>query len=85
VPGPPKIARRGEAWVATAGVLGDRAAFEPWVTDGRPPDGAPELDDGFEALVAEAGVRRALGRRRGVPRRRPPGRGPRVRGAGDPA
>jgi len=55
VPGPPKIVRRGKAWVATAGVLGDCAAFERWVAGGRKTDGAPELDDGFEALVAEGG------------------------------
>ncbi len=52
VPGPPKLAHRGEAWVAAAGVLGDCAAFERWVAQGCPEDGAPELDDGFEALVA---------------------------------
>jgi hypothetical protein len=57
VPGPPKIVRRGDAWVASSGALGDCAAFERWVADGRPDDEAPELDDGFEALVAERGGR----------------------------
>jgi hypothetical protein len=55
VPGPPKIVRVGKAWVASAGVLGDCAAFERWVAAGRPDDDAPELDDGFEALVAGPG------------------------------
>jgi hypothetical protein len=55
VPGPPKIVRRGDAWVASSGALGDCAAFERWVADGLPDDGAPELDDGFEALVAQGG------------------------------
>jgi hypothetical protein len=55
VPGPPKIVRAGKAWVAAAGALGDCAAFEQWVGDGSP-DEVPELDDGFEALVAEAGA-----------------------------
>src|SRR3712207_6127530 len=54
VPGPPKLARHGEAWVAAAGVLGDCAAFERWVAEGCPEE-APELDDGFEALVAQGG------------------------------
>ena len=35
--------------------VGDCAAFEQWVGDGCPEE-APELDDGFEALVAEAGA-----------------------------
>ncbi len=51
-PGPPKLARRGEAWVAAAGALGDGAAFERWIAEGCPEE-APELDDGFEALVAQ--------------------------------
>jgi hypothetical protein len=53
VPGPPKIVRRGKAWVASSGALGDCAAFERWVAEGCPDDGMPELDDGFEALVAQ--------------------------------
>jgi hypothetical protein len=46
VPGPPKIVRRGKAWVATAGVLGDCAAFERWVAGGRRRTGRPSSTTG---------------------------------------
>ena len=55
MPGPPEIVRRGEAWVATSGALGDCAAFERWVAEGCPDEEAPELDECFQALVAAGG------------------------------